>query len=548
MRAHRLLVLVALAAAGAAGACKEATKPPRVASVEVMGSNGALLVGDSVQLTAGPRDEHNNVLEGRSVTWSSSDISVATVSAGLVRGVRGGIATVSATIDGVTGSLALTVGNPTPTISALSPDTVLVGSAPFKLAVTGSGFVPASVVVWNGQDRPTQYLNATTLSASITAADVDSVGSFDVTVRNPQPGGGTSPTGVASVTVRPVPAAYALGADYHATSSDFFRDCFLMYYDTGSVRAVVQAQLRGMAAAGADVVKTVLWFVGTDQNPRDSFTHHFPLTATEVTNIKEYVTDVAAVRTRVGKPLRVQLGFMYLWCADYTTGDPATTVGQCGLDWPTFLAYTKQSVAAVMQAVAPITAADGTPIVERVYLDGEVMIEAKKNQERFLLDLYPWFVKSAADLGLEGSIYFNISDEESAYFDDGFRDVNYPAIDGHRSMFWLYRSVNFLRSHGLPVPKLLTFSLYVKRDQNHSMNDIVRRVFDDYTAVFPGLHAGLAESLYPADATTRREFGRAYAAEYFRRGILDEVLFWTTPYTADVGISIGYPFAFGDFR
>ena len=86
----------------------------------------------------------------------------------------------------------LPVPHGVPALSALSPSTVAAGSPAFTLTVTGSGFVPGSVVRWNGSNRPTAYASSTQLNAAIPATDVVSGGPFAVTVFTPLPGGGTS--------------------------------------------------------------------------------------------------------------------------------------------------------------------------------------------------------------------------------------------------------------------------------------------------------------------------------------------------------------------
>jgi len=81
-----------------------------VAAVTVSPSSGTVNVGSTLQLTAVTKDSAGNVLTGRSVTWSSSAPSVATVSpAGLVTGVTAGSATITATSEGKSGSAAITV-------------------------------------------------------------------------------------------------------------------------------------------------------------------------------------------------------------------------------------------------------------------------------------------------------------------------------------------------------------------------------------------------------------------------------------------------------
>jgi subtilisin len=82
--------------------------------------------------------------------------------------------------------------NPAPVATSLSPNSATAGSAGFNLTVNGSGFVPSSVVRWNGADRATTFLSATQIRATIAAADVASAGNVSVTVFSPATGGGTS--------------------------------------------------------------------------------------------------------------------------------------------------------------------------------------------------------------------------------------------------------------------------------------------------------------------------------------------------------------------
>jgi hypothetical protein len=84
------------------------------------------------------------------------------------------------------------IGNPLPALSSLSPELVVVDGAGFTLDIVGSGFIPGSVVRWNGADRATTYVSATQLQAAIEAADIANAGAAAVTVFNPAPGGGVS--------------------------------------------------------------------------------------------------------------------------------------------------------------------------------------------------------------------------------------------------------------------------------------------------------------------------------------------------------------------
>jgi hypothetical protein len=60
------------------------------------------------------------------------------------------------------------------------------------MTVTGTNFVPASVVQFNGTARTTTIVSSTQLQAAITAADVASVAVAQVAVLNPQANGGIS--------------------------------------------------------------------------------------------------------------------------------------------------------------------------------------------------------------------------------------------------------------------------------------------------------------------------------------------------------------------
>lgn len=93
---------------------------------------------------------------------------------------------------GTSGTLSLTVNNPVPALSGISPTSVFAGNAAFTLTVDGTNFVNGSQVRWNGQGRVTNFVSATRLTAQITAADIASGGTASVTAFNPAPGGGVS--------------------------------------------------------------------------------------------------------------------------------------------------------------------------------------------------------------------------------------------------------------------------------------------------------------------------------------------------------------------
>ena len=81
---------------------------------------------------------------------------------------------------------------PVPAVTSISPASVMVGSSDVTLTVTGSNFTSSSFVLWNGNSRPTTFVNSGTLQAAISSTDLSETGSATVSVQNPPPGGGSS--------------------------------------------------------------------------------------------------------------------------------------------------------------------------------------------------------------------------------------------------------------------------------------------------------------------------------------------------------------------
>jgi len=54
-----------------------------------------------------------------------------------------------------------------PTISVLTPNTAECGSADLEMKVTGTGFTPTSVIVFNGHDEPTDFISDTEVGTGV---------------------------------------------------------------------------------------------------------------------------------------------------------------------------------------------------------------------------------------------------------------------------------------------------------------------------------------------------------------------------------------------
>ncbi len=94
---------------------------------------------------------------------------------------------------GLSNTVALSVVNPTPVLSSVSPLSVVAGSTvTTSITVSGSGFDLASEVLVNGTGRPTTFKSASSLTADLATGDLAAAGTYTVQVENPTPGGGSS--------------------------------------------------------------------------------------------------------------------------------------------------------------------------------------------------------------------------------------------------------------------------------------------------------------------------------------------------------------------
>ena len=95
---------------------------------------------------------------------------------------------------GTSNQLTFVVNNPAPAMTSIEPSIAAAGSLAFNLTVKGSNFVVQSKVRWNGSERPTTYVNPTTLTAVIPATDIIQPAQVGISVFNRDPGGGVSGT------------------------------------------------------------------------------------------------------------------------------------------------------------------------------------------------------------------------------------------------------------------------------------------------------------------------------------------------------------------
>jgi formylglycine-generating enzyme required for sulfatase activity len=194
-----------------------------VAAVSVSPAAASLVVGATQQLTASARDASGNALTGRAVSWTSSAASVATVSAqGVVTAVAAGTSTITATVEGVTGSATVTVATAPVAAVTVSPVTTTLvvggtqqltasardaaGNALTGRQVTWASSAPAVATV-----STLGVVTAVAAGSATITATVEGVNGTAAVLVTQVP--------VASVSVSPATASLAVGGTQALTAS-----------------------------------------------------------------------------------------------------------------------------------------------------------------------------------------------------------------------------------------------------------------------------------------------------------------------------------------
>ena len=148
--------------------------------------------------------------------------------------------------------------NPLPFVNQpLAPSAAVPGSVGVAVIVNGAGFVPGSVVNWNGTALPTAFVNQDELTAAIPASDLVSERTASVTVTSPAPGGGVSNAVPFTVTSRSrsltfTSSTYSVGNSVvSVVAADFNHDGFTDLAIVNSSGAAQQCPSFGNAGTGS---------------------------------------------------------------------------------------------------------------------------------------------------------------------------------------------------------------------------------------------------------------------------------------------------------
>lgn len=157
---------------GTVTSCSGSVQTVQVSSVTVTPSPVSLSANETAQLLATPKDVNGTALAGKTISWTSSNSAVATVSStGLVTAKSSGTATITATVEGVSGTASVTVAG-----------------APNTMAING------------GNNQSATVSTAVTTAPSVKITNASGQGVSGVTVTFAVASGGGSITGATQTT------------------------------------------------------------------------------------------------------------------------------------------------------------------------------------------------------------------------------------------------------------------------------------------------------------------------------------------------------------
>lgn len=185
-------------AEGKSGFSDITVAPGAVSRVFVTPNPVAMVTGDKQRLAVSAQDATGTSLTVTHAIWASSNTQVATVSEGEVTAVGAGTASISATVDNVTGTSALSVARPPVGTVAVAPATITVGQ---KLRMTATVTDTKGNVV---TDRTVTWSVPVNAVATINATTGEVTGLLPGTVSVTATSEGRSGSGTLTVTLAPV--------------------------------------------------------------------------------------------------------------------------------------------------------------------------------------------------------------------------------------------------------------------------------------------------------------------------------------------------------
>ena len=192
------------------------------------------------------------------VVNSTTITATLTIGGGATLGSRNVTVTNPAPGGGVSGSETFTVTqvpNPVPVLTSINPSSGNQGTV-VNATLTGTGFISGSTIQISGSGVAASsvvVVNSTTITATLTIDGAASLGSRDITVTNPVPGGGVS--GIQTFTVTLVPNPVPVLTSINPSSGNQGTVVNATLTGTGFVSgSTVQVSGSGVAASSVVVV------------------------------------------------------------------------------------------------------------------------------------------------------------------------------------------------------------------------------------------------------------------------------------------------------
>jgi uncharacterized protein (DUF1800 family) len=223
--------------------------------VTVSPATGNVRAGDTLQFTAkvsGTMDQTvvwsvNGMVGGSATLGNISTSGLYTAPAALPSPNSISIEATSSSDKTLSSKVMLTLENPVPTVTAVSPAAVPVGN--FTITITGTKFVSGAKVMFGTQTLTTTFVSATQLKATGTATSAQNGMSLQLSVVNPDPGSMASANlavkvGSSGILVKISP----LSAQLHPGETVQFKTTI-----TGTTNLNVVWKVNGQAGGNANV-------------------------------------------------------------------------------------------------------------------------------------------------------------------------------------------------------------------------------------------------------------------------------------------------------